>query len=66
MFDGRSDRTTANAVILIEGTRIRAAGSGLAIPSDATALDLGDATLVAGFIDSHTHLTSAAWEIWVA
>ena len=66
MFDGRSDRTIAHAVIIIEGTRIREAGAGLAIPPDATALDLGDATLVAGFIDSHTHLTSEASENWLA
>ena len=48
MFDGLSDRTVANAVVIIEGTRIRDAGPGLAIPPEATALDLGDATLLAG------------------
>ncbi len=66
MFDGRSDRAVANAVIIIEGTRIREAGAGLAIPPDATALDLGDATLLSGFIDSHTHLTMEASENWLA
>jgi imidazolonepropionase-like amidohydrolase len=66
MFDGRSDRTVANAVVIIEGTRIREAGPGLAIPPDATALDLGDATLLPGFIDSHTHLTSESSDVWLA
>ena len=66
MFDGRSDRTVANAVVIIEGTRIREVGPGLPIPPDATALDLGDATLLPGFIDSHTHLTDEASDNWLA
>jgi imidazolonepropionase-like amidohydrolase len=65
MFDGRSDRTVANAVVIIEGARIRDAGPGLAIPPDATALDLGDATLLPGFIDSHTHLTDESSDSWL-
>jgi imidazolonepropionase-like amidohydrolase len=65
MFDGRSDRMIENAVVIIEGSHIREAGSGLAIPPDATALDLGDATLLPGFIDSHTHLTDEASESWL-
>jgi imidazolonepropionase-like amidohydrolase len=65
MFDGLSDRTVANAVVIIEGTRIRDAGPGLAIPPEATALDLGDATLLPGFIDSHTHLTDESSDNWL-
>ncbi|HLN80386.1 MAG TPA: amidohydrolase family protein [Thermoanaerobaculia bacterium] len=66
LFDGRSDRTIENAVVIVEGTRIRDVGSGLAIPPEATALDLGDATLIAGFIDSHTHLTDEATDNWLS
>jgi imidazolonepropionase-like amidohydrolase len=66
MFDGRSDRTIANAVVIIEGNRIREVGSGLAIPPEATALDLGDATLLPGFIDSHTHMSDESSENWLA
>ncbi|HYR46405.1 MAG TPA: amidohydrolase family protein [Thermoanaerobaculia bacterium] len=57
MFDGLSDRTLANAVVVIEGTKIKDVGSGLPVPAGATVVDLGDATLLPGFIDSHTHLT---------
>ena len=66
LFDGRSDRTIANGVIIIEGSKIREVGAGLAIPPDATALDLGDATILAGFIDAHTHLTDEASESWLS
>jgi imidazolonepropionase-like amidohydrolase len=65
MFDGRSDATVANAVIVVEGSKIREAGSNLAVPAGATVVDLGDATLLAGFIDSHMHLTEEAGDDYV-
>jgi len=65
MFDGRSDATVANAVIVIEGSKIKEAGSSLAVPAGATVVDLGDATLLAGFIDSHMHLTVEAGDDYV-
>ena len=66
VFDGRSDRATENGVVLIEGTKISAVGAGIAIPASAWVLDLGDATLIAGFIDSHTHISSEASDNWLS
>ncbi len=57
LFDGKSKTLLANGVVLVEGNRITAVGSNLAIPPDARVIDLGDATLSPGFIDAHTHLT---------
>jgi imidazolonepropionase-like amidohydrolase len=52
MFDGRSDQSVANVVVIVEGSKIREAGPGLAIPAGATVIDLGDATLLPGFSDT--------------
>ncbi|WNG58989.1 amidohydrolase family protein [Archangium gephyra] len=56
LFDGKSDRVLADAVMLIEGSRIQAVGTGLSIPSGARVIDLGDVTLLPGLIDAHSHL----------
>ncbi|WP_229255922.1 Xaa-Pro dipeptidase [Duganella fentianensis] len=57
MLDVRSGNTIEAAVILIDGERITAAGSKLAIPAGAQVIDLGDKTVLPGLIDMHTHLT---------
>jgi imidazolonepropionase-like amidohydrolase len=57
MFDGRSNETLAGAIVIVEGGKIREVGVNLAVPAGATVVDLGDATLLPGFIDAHTHIT---------
>jgi imidazolonepropionase-like amidohydrolase len=64
LFDGKSGSLKPNGVVLVRGTKIAAAGSGLAIPAGAEVLDLGDATLSPGFIDAHTHLTGESTDDW--
>jgi len=56
LIDGKSDTPIENPVVLIEGRRIIAVGSGLTIPKDAKVIDLGNLTLLPGLIDVHTHL----------
>lgn len=58
MIDGRSAKPLQNAVVVVKGNRIVEAGSAASVqvPSDATTLDLGDATLLPGLIDTHTHI----------
>jgi imidazolonepropionase-like amidohydrolase len=58
LLDGKSDSMVPNAVILLNGDRISAVGSNLAIPSNTKVIDLGDVTLLPGLIDVHTHLLS--------
>ncbi|MCU6500003.1 amidohydrolase family protein [Rugamonas sp. A1-17] len=57
MLDVRSGALVDNAVVLVSGERITAAGSQLAIPAGAQVIDLGNKTLLPGLIDMHTHLT---------
>ncbi|HKI01436.1 MAG TPA: amidohydrolase family protein [Thermoanaerobaculia bacterium] len=65
LFDGRGDAAVANGVVIVEGGKIRAAGSGIPIPAGARVIDLGDATLLPGLIDAHTHLTIESTDNWL-
>ena len=56
MLDVKSGTLIANAVVLIDGEHIAAAGSALAIPSGSEVIDLGAATIMPGLVDAHTHL----------
>src|SRR5579862_3455306 len=56
MLDVQSGQYMLNPIILIEADHIKAAGSNLAVPSGAQVIDLGNATLLPGLIDCHTHL----------
>ena len=59
LFDPESGQLVDKPVILVSGNKITEVGStNTQIPSDAKVIDLGDATLLPGFIDVHTHLTS--------
>lgn len=57
LIDGTGAAPIAPGMVRIEGDRIAAMGTSLAIPPGATVVDLGDATLLPGLIDLHTHLT---------
>jgi len=66
MFDGTTDTMVNDAVVIVEGTTIKAAGSRLPVPPGAKVIDLGDATLLPGFIDAHTHLSDEGSDDWNA
>jgi imidazolonepropionase-like amidohydrolase len=57
IFDGKGDHVTTPGVVVVVNGRIAAVGSRAAIPAGAETIDLGDATLLPGLIDAHTHLT---------
>ena len=57
LFDGKSNALVTPGVVVVTDGKIVAAGTSAAIPAGAEMIDLGDATLLPGFIDAHTHLT---------
>lgn len=57
MFDATSERIRTDAVVVVQGGRIVGVGANAVIPENAHVVDLGDATLLPGFIDVHSHLT---------
>src|SRR5580704_18205393 len=56
MLDVNSGSIVHDPVILIQDDKITAVGASLKIPAGAEVVDLGDATLLPGLIDCHTHL----------
>lgn len=56
LFDGRSGTLVSPGLVVVQGSRILAVGANVAIPADARVIELGDATLVPGYIDAHTHI----------
>ena len=65
MFDGKSDHAVTPGLVLVSGGKITAVGASAALPAGAEVIDLGDATLLPGFIDAHTHLTGEYSENWI-
>ena len=57
LFDGKSDRVVSPGLIVVTNGKIAAVGANAAFPAGAETIDLGDATLLPGLIDAHTHLT---------
>jgi imidazolonepropionase-like amidohydrolase len=56
-FDVRTGAMIENAVIVIEGDRVKTIGAKAAIPAEVEVIDLGSKTVLPGLIDCHTHLT---------
>jgi imidazolonepropionase-like amidohydrolase len=60
LFDAHTGKMLDNQDILIRGEKIEKVGPSLAVPAGAHEVDLRKATVMPGFIDVHTHLTSKA------
>ena len=58
LIDGTGKDAISNGVVVVTDDRITAVGAAdrIQIPAGARVIDLGDATLLPGFIDAHTHV----------
>jgi imidazolonepropionase-like amidohydrolase len=56
MFDGTGAQTVSPGLVVVENGKIIQVGG--TAPAGAEVVDLGDATLLPGLIDAHTHLTN--------
>jgi imidazolonepropionase-like amidohydrolase len=58
VIDGTGAAPIANGIVVVTDDKIVAVGrqGAVAIPTGARTIDLGDATLLPGFIDAHTHI----------
>lgn len=59
--EDNDNRVLHNAVVIVEGDRIRSVGTDEAIPAGAKVVDLSRYTGIPGLIDVHTHITYA-WD----
>lgn len=59
IFDGVSGTLLTGAAVVVQDGRIVSVGADAKVPAGAQVIDMGDATLLPGFIDAHTHLS---WE----
>jgi imidazolonepropionase-like amidohydrolase len=57
MFDGKSSALVTPGVVVVADGKIVGVGANASVPAGAELIEMGDATLLPGFIDAHTHLT---------
>ena len=56
LIDGKSDKPLENALIVIEDDKIVSVSAGGNPPAGGEVIDLSKATVLPGFIDTHTHV----------
>src|SRR4051812_44913692 len=64
LFDSRTERIVSPGVVIISEGKIQAVGPSAKLPEGAQVVDLGDATLLPGFMDAHTHLSFEGTSDW--
>src|SRR6058998_2672574 len=70
LFDARSGSVLNNQIVVIRGERIADVGPNIQIPREARVIDLSNATVLPGMVDTHVHVNtggeSAAQRAFIA
>ncbi|HJM48177.1 MAG TPA: amidohydrolase family protein, partial [Candidatus Marinimicrobia bacterium] len=64
LIDGKGTKPLIPAMVLLDGKTIIKVAKKIKIPKDVKIIDLGEATLLPGLIDLHTHLCSKPGIHW--
>jgi imidazolonepropionase-like amidohydrolase len=62
LFDGKSDSVISPGRLVVQDNKIVSVGG--TVPPGAEVIDLGEATLLPGLMDAHTHVTFEMSEDW--
>src|SRR2546426_5393359 len=58
LFDPKSGNLLNNQIVLIRGERVADVGANVQIPREARVIDLSNATVLPGMIDTHVHVNT--------
>lgn len=64
LFDAKTGKLVSPAQLLVVDGKISAVGPSATGPLGTEVVDLGDATLLPGFMDAHTHITGEPGDDW--
>lgn len=64
LFDAKAGRLVTPGVVVVRDGKVVSVGPDTPAPAGAKEVDLGDATLLPGFMDAHTHLTGEPGDDW--
>jgi imidazolonepropionase-like amidohydrolase len=64
LFDGKSDQVVSPGVVVVQDGKIVSVGKSANTGAGVEVIDLGDATLLPGLIDAHTHMSWEASGDW--
>ncbi len=64
LFDSVSGKLIDHGAVVVVGNKIQAVGADVTVPAGAEVIDLGDATLLPGFIDAHVHMSGESSDNW--